>query len=143
MKAELIAGMVSGIATTICSHPLETIKVRQQTFPASLAGKYSSPSWWKIGWIILHKEGPKALFQGIFPPLLSRPYTYSLGFGLYHHSQAWLSPHHSPNPPHFPHFETLVAGTTTGIAISFLTTPTELVKTKLQHQNITFTPPPA
>ncbi|XP_017779643.1 PREDICTED: solute carrier family 25 member 45 isoform X2 [Nicrophorus vespilloides] len=68
------AGWIGGVAGLVVGHPLDTMKVRQQTLGSSL---------WKAVQMTFVHEGPRAFFKGVlFPALMTGP-SNAVFFGIY------------------------------------------------------------
>eukprot|EP00126_Sphaerothecum_destruens_P000367 Sdes_comp10423_c0_seq1m2096 len=135
--AEFISGLASGVAVTVVSHPMDTIRVRMQ---CSVGGKQG---WVYTGANIIQKEGVSILFRGMVPPLLSRPYTHAVGYGSFIQFKNILVSRNRRNystsnsSTSLSAFQIAIAGVSSGVLMSILATPTELVKTRLQAQSLT------
>jgi solute carrier family 25 carnitine/acylcarnitine transporter 20/29 len=108
-KTIVISGACAGLAQVLTGHPFDTVKVR-----------YVSQNYKNILECINHirTEGYKNFYRGISSPLLGSVvmnvqtfYTYNY-FKQYH--------------------DNLVAGSLTGIALSLIESPTDLIKSRMQ-----------
>jgi solute carrier family 25 (mitochondrial carnitine/acylcarnitine transporter), member 20/29 len=123
-----IGGYFSGMALVLAGHPFDTIKVRLQAEGKS--GKFSGPLNCLVKTI--QNEGFRGLYKGVTPPLLATGVVNSCLFGLQgltiHSIQKYRG--QTDRPPEIAE----IAGSAifTGFLISFLVTPMEGVKARLQ-----------
>eukprot|EP00049_Salpingoeca_infusionum_P006096 m.101312 g.101312 ORF g.101312 m.101312 type:complete len:291 (-) comp13196_c0_seq2:70-942(-) len=66
----LLLGGTSSMMAAVCTHPLDTIKVRMQTMTTR------SPNFLVTGWTMVRTEGPTSLYRGLSASL-GRQATYS------------------------------------------------------------------
>ncbi|CAO3638125.1 unnamed protein product [Cunninghamella echinulata] len=123
------AGMMSGITKLAVGHPFDTVKIRLQT-TSSTDGRFKGPLDCLIKTI--RKEGPFALYKGATPPLVGWMFMDSIMLGTLHNvrilQQKWngdekLTP-----------FQHGIAGLAGGLTVSFVATPVEQIKARLQVQ---------
>ncbi|PWN54392.1 mitochondrial carrier [Violaceomyces palustris] len=82
----MLAGMVSGVVSSLITTPIELLKIREQmdttTNPSSSSRSTPSPSsrWrtWKVLKEIWSKSGPRGLYRGLGPTMIR-----DLGYGPY------------------------------------------------------------
>lgn len=109
------SGLSVGIAN-VCTAPLDMIKVRMQT---SGGGRGNGP--WKTGVNIVKQEGILKLWSGVVPVIL-RGFTFGgLRLGLY-----------GPLKKEVGEGNKVVAGIISGTFAAALTSPIELIKTRMQ-----------
>ncbi|CAO3642709.1 unnamed protein product [Cunninghamella blakesleeana] len=123
------AGMMSGVTKLAVGHPFDTVKIRLQTTSAA-DGRFKGPLDCLIKTI--RHEGPLALYKGATPPLVGWMFMDSIMLGTLHNvrilQQKWngdkkLTP-----------FQHGIAGLAGGLTVSFVATPVEQIKARLQVQ---------
>ncbi|KAM0015673.1 putative mitochondrial carrier domain superfamily [Helianthus debilis subsp. tardiflorus] len=129
---DLAAGTVGGVAQLIVGHPFDTIKVKLQSQPTPLLGqlpKYSGA----IDAVkkTLAAEGASGLYKGMGAPLATVAAFNALLFTVRGQMETLLRS--APGAPLTVN-QQFVAGAGAGVAVSFLATPTELIKCRLQAQ---------
>ncbi|XP_071733471.1 mitochondrial arginine transporter BAC2-like [Rutidosis leptorrhynchoides] len=123
---EFVAGGFGGIAGVVSGHPLDTVRIKQQS------GRGGSAC--NILKNIVANEGSLALFKGMGAPLASVTFQNALVFQCYAAFSRALDPYIPTTIP--PSYETVVlGGTGAGAVQSLVITPIELVKIRLQLQN--------
>lgn len=129
-----IGGTFAGISGTIFGHPLDTVKVRLQTQRTLYNGMIDCLIK------ILRTEGfYNGLFRGITSPMANMAFLNSIAFGLFEKSKHVVSDFAKT---HFHEekskkIEPFIAGGMVGIMSSFFSTPFDVVKIRLQLDNIT------
>lgn len=123
---DLAAGTVGGVAQLVVGHPFDTIKVKLQSQPTPLPGqppKYSGA----IDAVkkTLAAEGPGGLYKGMGAPLATVAAFNALLFSVRGQMETILRS--SPGAPLTVN-QQVIAGAGAGFAVSFLATPTELIK---------------
>jgi len=124
MALDFVAGCIGGCAGVVVGHPLDTIKVKIQTQDCK------NPIYkgtWDCFRSILKTESVKGLFRGVTSPLGGVALVNAVVFGVYGNVQRQLGS--SDNL--LSHF---VAGGAAGFLQSFICSPMELAKTRLQVQ---------
>lgn len=129
---DLAAGTVGGAAQLIVGHPFDTIKVKLQSQPTPLPGqlpKYSGA----IDAVkqTLAAEGPRGLYKGMGAPLATVAAFNAVLFTVRGQMETYLRS--EPGAPLTVN-QQVIAGAGAGVAVSFLATPTELIKCRLQAQ---------
>ncbi|KAJ0914072.1 putative mitochondrial carrier domain protein [Helianthus annuus] len=129
---DLAAGTVGGVAQLVVGHPFDTIKVKLQSQPTPLPGqlpKYSGA----IDAVkkTLAAEGASGLYKGMGAPLATVAAFNALLFTVRGQMETLLRS--APDAPLTVN-QQFVAGAGAGVAVSFLATPTELIKCRLQAQ---------
>jgi len=133
-----MAGFLGGVASTLVGHPFDTIKVRLQTQPM---GHGVRPQY--LGPIhclrtITREETFRGLFKGISAPLCTRAIINALAFSSFGMTLKAMREHQSDSQNASESaslWHIVVAGVVTGIAVSPITTASELVKIRLQVQS--------
>jgi len=121
---DFFAGTIAGAVSTIVSHPLDTIRVRLQT---NLAVKNSLNRIFSI-----KKEGFLKLYRGLLPPLSTIAFQNAIIFGTYGPSLRWLEGKKNNKNRQTSLLNIYFSGTLAGGVQTFITTPVELVKIRLQ-----------
>lgn len=121
---EYIAGVCGGVAVVCVGHPFDTIKTRLQTAPPDFYK--STLDCMKQTW---RKEGFRGFYAGFMSPLCGQMFFRAASFATFRMVIATTNPHGKNQPTSF---ELMRAGAGTGFMISFIETPIDLVKTKLQ-----------
>jgi len=121
-----IAGSASGVALVLAGHAFDTIKVRLQT---ERTGKFRGP----IDCLVrtVKEEGIRGLYKGATPPMLATGCINSVMFGLMGLCKSHLQKDASIEPTIS---QVMWCGMSTGWIISFLATPMEGIKSRLQVQ---------
>eukprot|EP01116_Phalansterium_solitarium_P001610 TRINITY_DN11424_c0_g1_i1.p1 TRINITY_DN11424_c0_g1~~TRINITY_DN11424_c0_g1_i1.p1 ORF type:complete len:331 (+),score=113.94 TRINITY_DN11424_c0_g1_i1:212-1204(+) len=124
---ETIAGSFAGVAGTTLGHPLDLVKARLQT-QAHYRGMVDC-----LVQVVRHEGLRRGLYKGIMPPLLSLTILNSLCFGTYHQARAILAAHNGCRTDLWHLF---AAGSITGGTASIVSTPFEMLKVRMQLDNV-------
>ncbi|RJE26801.1 carrier protein [Aspergillus sclerotialis] len=139
-----VAGVFSGIAKLSVGHPFDTVKVRLQT---SKEGHFKGPLDCVLQTI--RKEGISGLYKGATPPLVGWMVMDSVMLGSLTLYRRLLLDHVFSNPRiraampfmgnqtdlrTLPSFGHGIAGIMAGTTVSFIATPVEHIKARLQIQ---------
>jgi len=124
MLADYIAGIAGGIAVVLVGHPFDTTKTRLQIAPKNY---YNSTL--DCVQKTFQQQGIRGFYSGMSSPLAGQMIFRSVSFGTFHHLVS-LSPSRSVEKAKWT--ELLCVGGVTGFVISFVETPIDLIKTKLQ-----------
>ncbi|GAB2228112.1 hypothetical protein Droror1_Dr00009942 [Drosera rotundifolia] len=128
---EFVAGGLGGAAGIVAGYPLDTLRVRQQQ--SRNAGS-------AVGILrrVLASDGPAGLYRGMAAPLASVTFQNAMVFQTYAVLSRALDPSvNSEDPPSYK--GVALAGFGTGALQSFLLSPVELIKIRLQlHQKPQF-----
>ncbi|PWY99038.1 mitochondrial carrier [Testicularia cyperi] len=130
-----VGGTVSGLTKLAVGHPFDTIKVRMQCSPL---GTYKGPLDCFLQ--LARRESLLGLYKGATPPALGWAITDSVLLGSLHNYRRMFArftatDSRSNNPTQsLPVKYHALAGLLAGWTNSFVTTPVELVKAKLQMQ---------
>jgi hypothetical protein len=119
-----MCGCFAGIGNTLSSHPLDTIKVRMQLLNKSLIETIRHT---------VSKEGAKSLYKGVGSPLVNVPIIYAISFGSYEIGK-WFQGIKPEDEVRFS--QSVKAGAFAGLCISVVMTPMELIKCRLQMQDL-------
>ncbi|KJE92377.1 solute carrier family 25 [Capsaspora owczarzaki ATCC 30864] len=126
---EFLAGLVSGAISTVVTHPFDTVKVKMQV----TTGRAAYKGMLHCAVDIVRTEGVLALYSGMVPPLLARPFVQAAGFGIMGELRSLMNV--SVQDGSLKHVCTVsLAGGLTGVSLAALMSPVELVKIKLQEQ---------
>jgi len=125
---DVIAGTVGGFAICLVGHPLDTLKVRLQTQP-SINPLYSGLVdclTKTIKW-----EGLGGLYKGVASPLFGQMFFNSVQFLAYGQAKALYQTDTKKNLTITEYF---MAGAITGLAVSFVESPIDFIKSQIQTQ---------
>ncbi|GAA5880554.1 hypothetical protein JCM3774_002007 [Rhodotorula dairenensis] len=139
---DVLYGSAAGIASRAVEHPLDLTKVRLQSQPLDRPPRYTGP--WDCIVQTYRTEGIRAFWRGVSMPVLGAMAENATLFVVYNQSQAALRRVFPPPPladpktdaPHMSIPQTAAAAALAGAAASFVLTPVELVKCKMQVSNI-------
>ncbi|CAO3618646.1 unnamed protein product [Mucor fragilis] len=123
------AGMASGITKLTVGHPFDTVKIRMQTTSKS-DGRFKGPLDCFLKTI--RQEGPRALYKGATPPLVGWMFMDSIMLGTLHNARMIQQQWNGDKPLSI--FQHGLAGLAGGITVSFVATPVEQIKARLQVQ---------
>lgn len=126
---DVFAGSLAGLAGKILEYPMDTLKVRLQIQQLAAVRQFSGP--WDCLVKTVRNEGAGALFRGMSLPLAGTMIENAILFGT--NSQVKKAMQASKGRP-LNMKEVLMAGGLSGFIISFVLTPIELVKSRLQAQ---------
>ena len=118
---DFIAGSISGCASIISGHPIDTIKVRYQT-----SVQYKNIM--DCVKCILRNEGLFSLFRGIIPPLITSSVLGASVFATYGYSLNILRQYKS----NIEYKDIFLSGLISGIPAAIILCPTELIKIRQQ-----------
>nr|CDI56014.1 mitochondrial carrier protein [Melanopsichium pennsylvanicum 4]SNX86633.1 related to YMC2 \ len=128
-------GTVSGLTKLLVGHPFDTIKVRMQCSPH---GTYTGPLDCFLQ--LARRESILGLYKGATPPAFGWAITDSVLLGSLHNYRRFFARMTNPNFGEQDQVKGLavkyhaLAGLLAGWTNSFVTTPVELIKAKLQMQ---------
>jgi len=123
-----ISGGFGGMCTVVVGHPFDTVKVRLQTQSAT-SPLYSGA--WDCTKQTVSREGPRALYKGMFAPLMGSAPVFALsfmGFGIGKKLQQ-LTPDEALGPARL-----AMAGALSGLMTTVIMAPGERIKCLLQVQ---------
>ncbi|KAK7202882.1 mitochondrial carrier domain-containing protein, partial [Myxozyma melibiosi] len=134
---EIAFGSISGIAGKLFEYPFDTVKVRLQSQPDGKPLQFSGPvDCFQQTW---RNEGINGFYRGIASPLIGAAAENASLFVSYEASKSALRSLFYPtlsNSDRLPMQALLVCGATSGAFTSFILTPIELIKCKMQVQNL-------
>lgn len=135
---DIVPGVAGGVARVMVGQPFDTIKTRLQvlgqgtalaaTLPPEMTYKNSMDCVRKM----VKNEGPFSLYKGTVAPLIGNMILLGIHFPVFSKVRAALEDGEAPGT--FSHWKILAAGGAAGAAGSLVSTPVELVRTKLQMQ---------
>eukprot|EP01117_Protostelium_nocturnum_P000875 TRINITY_DN1120_c1_g1_i4.p2 TRINITY_DN1120_c1_g1~~TRINITY_DN1120_c1_g1_i4.p2 ORF type:complete len:235 (+),score=74.00 TRINITY_DN1120_c1_g1_i4:175-879(+) len=133
---EVLSGTFAGIVGTIIGHPLDLVKVRLQT-----QSRYNGAL--DVLFKVVKEEGIRhGLFRGLIPPLISLTFLNSVSFGSYSLFKSKLMEWRErkrgirEENSHKLRWEYFGAGLLTGTFSGVFSTPFEMVKVRMQLDNI-------
>lgn len=120
-----IFSLIAGCAGLLVGHPFDTVKVHIQTQDFRNPKYRSTFHCLKS---IIVKDSVRGLYRGLSSPLAGVSFVNAIVFGIYGNVQRYVGNSDSYKT----HF---VAGATAGLVQSFICSPMELAKTRLQLQH--------
>ncbi|KAH0454060.1 hypothetical protein IEQ34_018384 [Dendrobium chrysotoxum] len=130
---EFVAGGLGGMAGVVAGYPFDTLRIRIQQ-PAGPAADGCRPSATALFRSILRSEGPAAFYRGMAAPLASVAFQNAMVFQVYAVLSRACDPDKKNEPPSYK--SVALGGFGTGALQSFLLSPVELVKIRLQLQTL-------
>ncbi|CAB4251938.1 similar to Saccharomyces cerevisiae YBR104W YMC2 Mitochondrial protein, putative inner membrane transporter with a role in oleate metabolism and glutamate biosynthesis [Maudiozyma barnettii] len=123
---DILAGTTGGIAQVLVGQPFDTTKVRLQTStrPTGVLDVIRN---------LVREEGPRAFYKGTLTPLIGCGLCVSVQFGVNESMKRLLHSRH-PNRTTLSLPEYYLCGLTGGFTNSFLASPIEHVRIRLQTQ---------
>ncbi|KAL4401977.1 acyl carnitine transmembrane transporter [Malassezia pachydermatis] len=116
----------ASLISTIASFPFDSIKSRLQV--------KNYPSVWACTRAVVREEGVQGLFRGVTIPLITITFVRTMSFVIYNNTKKWLEGILGPSDPHL--WRTAmygsVGGVASGVVISCMAAPFELVKIERQ-----------
>ncbi|KAJ3294122.1 hypothetical protein HK104_003901 [Borealophlyctis nickersoniae] len=137
--ADFLFGSVSGFAGKLVEFPFDTIKVRLQTQPISADGVLVFQGPWQCFKHAVSTQGFMSLYKGLSAPLVGAMIENSALFVAYNHIQKLIKTYTAKDPSKDEPLslpQLALAGFLSGAVVSFVLTPVELVKCKLQVQDL-------
>eukprot|EP01100_Stratorugosa_tubuloviscum_P011764 TRINITY_DN5336_c0_g2_i1.p1 TRINITY_DN5336_c0_g2~~TRINITY_DN5336_c0_g2_i1.p1 ORF type:complete len:321 (+),score=119.37 TRINITY_DN5336_c0_g2_i1:115-1077(+) len=127
---DLVSGMTAGMVGKIVEFPFDTVKVRLQTqVPQAGNFYYNGPIDCFVK--IFRDEGIKGYYKGMTTPLLGAMAENAVLFTINGQMQTFLKGKSNRKLHIYEHF---FCGAVAGLFVSFVLTPVELVKCRLQIQ---------
>ncbi|MED6144181.1 Mitochondrial arginine transporter bac2 [Stylosanthes scabra] len=127
---EFVAGGLGGITGLVSGHPLDTVRIRQQTLSTAGGGGGSSSAF-AILRNALAREGPASLYRGMGAPLATVAFQNAMVFQTNAIlSRAFDKPVSPKDPPSLK--AVALGGTGTGVLQSLMISPVEMIKIRLQ-----------
>lgn len=123
---DFLAGTAGGIGCVYCGQPLDTIKVKMQTFP----------TYYKGGWDcfqkILHSEGIRGLYKGAVPALACNVAENSVLFVALGFSKKFVGNLLGTDPKKLSNLNMACSGSIASVFSAMVVCPTELIKCRMQ-----------
>jgi solute carrier family 25 carnitine/acylcarnitine transporter 20/29 len=124
---DLFSGAVGGIAQVLIGQPFDIVKVRLQT-----TSNYSGAA--DCATQILKKEGPSAFYKGTLTPLIGIGACVSVQFGAYNYARRAFEAQNTAAGKSMSYGQYYAAGAFAGLANTFLSSPIEHIRIRLQTQ---------
>lgn len=135
---DFIFGALSGLAGKLVEFPFDTVKVRLQTQPLSATGSglyYKGP--WDCIVKAIQNDGVLSLYRGLSAPLIGSMLESSVLFLTYSKAQDFIRfTTDTPKNTELSMPYICLAGSISGLCVSFFLTPIELIKCRLQVQDV-------
>ncbi|GAA6003017.1 hypothetical protein JCM10207_001947 [Rhodosporidiobolus poonsookiae] len=138
---DIAYGSAAGIASRLFEHPFDLTKVRLQSQPIDRPPRFKGPLDCMAQ--TFRNEGLLAFWRGVSMPVGGAMAENATLFVVYNQTQSLLrhffplpSPANPDDPPPISVPQIATAAAVAGAAASFVLTPVELVKCKMQVQNI-------
>ena len=130
---DFIAGTVAGFSGKVMDHPLDTVKVLLQTQQQNNNHRYQGT--WDCIRHTMKTKGIMGFYAGLSTPLVGSMMENAVLFAAYSRFQQQLKIlKHNNNDDELSLGELAMAGAGAGLVISFVLTPMELIKCRLQVQ---------
>lgn len=124
---DFIAGAVGGVASVIVGQPFDIVKVRQQTSHSNLNALTIIKNIWT-------KEGPLAFYKGTLSPLLGISFAVAIDFMGFEFGKKIICSIRKIKESEMTNLNIMLSGSIAGICFSFLMSPVELFRIKMQVQ---------
>ena len=134
-RNQMVAGSIAGASTVAILYPLDVIKTRLQCQDGL---ERVTLGFWEMG-RKLWKSGPRTLYSGLGPSMLGA----SGAWGAYFYCYSWAKNRRrsqtqsKSQSPQLSSMDHLMSGLEAGAAVSLVTNPLWVVKTRLQLQDTT------
>eukprot|EP01129_Flabellula_baltica_P002843 TRINITY_DN1273_c0_g1_i4.p1 TRINITY_DN1273_c0_g1~~TRINITY_DN1273_c0_g1_i4.p1 ORF type:complete len:607 (-),score=120.72 TRINITY_DN1273_c0_g1_i4:554-2329(-) len=128
---ELFYGTCSGVTSILASHPLDTIRVRMQLYEGGLISSAKE---------LIAKEGITSLYRGVLPPVYAAGVKTGSAFLSRELFESLLN--HKKNGEKVALSTISLTGILTGVVVSPIITPVELLKIRAQGYNASGKVPP-
>ncbi|CAG9863385.1 unnamed protein product [Phyllotreta striolata] len=122
MSLDFLAGCIGGVAGVFVGHPLDTVRVNIQTQCARNPKYRGSLDCFKS---LLRKEGVRGLYRGVSSPVAGVAGVNAVMFGVYANVERNMADPRSLKTQ-------IAAATTAGVFSSFISSPMELAKSRIQ-----------
>ncbi|XP_066930720.1 mitochondrial ornithine transporter 1-like isoform X1 [Clytia hemisphaerica] len=124
---DFISGSNGGIACVMVGQPLDTVKIKMQTYSSVYKNSFS------CFWNIMKSEGPRGLYAGTMPAIASNIIEHSALFFFYGQCQNFVaSLVKVDNIDHLSTVQKGYAGSLCSFFLGFVLCPPELLKCRLQ-----------
>ncbi|MEW5306128.1 MAG: hypothetical protein WDW36_008618 [Sanguina aurantia] len=129
LLSELITSGISVATATACTNPLDVIKTRMQLHGMKLATGVRTPNMVHTAAVMIREEGMRSMYKGL-PAALTRSALYGgIRLGLYGPIKELLAGQECRK---LNLWDKIVAGSLSGGIAAVVTSPLELIKTRLQ-----------
>lgn len=129
---DLISGSIAGVVQVLSGQPLDLIKVRMQTKPSKYINLFQTFKK------IIVEESPFAFYKGTLSPLIGVSLVVAVQFSSNNFARNLLTLQNKKNNQKNPEMLTinqnLIAGVFAGITNSFVVSPIEMIRIKMQVQ---------
>ena len=120
-------GAVGGVCNVLVGHPIDLLKVRQQTGGGALGTLVRN---------VLVKDGPRGFYAGVAAPLLAVVPAFAISFASYDLAERGIRRYtHKPADEKMSLPETALAGGFSGVPLAFVLGPLERIKCLMQIQH--------
>ncbi|GIL85892.1 hypothetical protein Vretimale_8964 [Volvox reticuliferus] len=132
---DILPGVSGGVARVMIGQPFDTVKTRLQVMGqgTALAAQLAPAEVYKDSLDCVRKmirnEGPLSLYKGTVAPLVGNMVLLGIHFPMFSYVRNQLQ-----EDGHFSASSTLLSGAAAGALGSLVSTPVELVRTKMQMQ---------
>ena len=96
---DIVSAFSSGVLTTFITQPLDTVKTRFQVQNISKSLRYTGGTFHTLA-TIAREEGPKALYRGLPPSILSISLSMALYFPVYQKCRESISDYANKSKNH-------------------------------------------
>lgn len=110
-----LTGAMAGISRALVGHPFDTLKVKMQTHPELYRSSADAL------YVVMKTEGVRGLYRGVTAPVVGNAFISTVQFSVFNHFHL--------------HSNAMVAGALAGAAGSFIASPVEYVRIKMQLAN--------
>ncbi|KAF2747585.1 mitochondrial carrier [Sporormia fimetaria CBS 119925] len=126
---DLFAGAVGGVAQVLIGQPFDIVKVRLQTTQQYANALDAATKIYK-------NEGASAFYKGTLTPLIGIGACVSVQFGAFHYARRAFEARNTAdhNSPNLSYPQYYLAGAFAGLANTFLSSPIEHIRIRLQTQ---------
>ena len=129
---DTLAGVLGGIAAVYSTQPLDTIKVKMQTSPKDYVSILQTLSQ------TFKQEGVRGLYAGSTPAVIANISDTAVAFLAYGRISSWVQQVSGcKSHQELPLLSQALCGAGSGVFASFVLTPSELVKCRLQTGYVT------
>ncbi|ORZ37554.1 mitochondrial carrier domain-containing protein [Catenaria anguillulae PL171] len=122
-----VGGTISGLAQVVVGYPFDSIKVMMQTSTAS-----SSSSAFQVLSSTLKSTGLSGLFRGVTSPMAGVGFCNAVLFTTQSKLNAAIDPHSTSASKY------TLTGALSGLCISILSSPMELIKVRMQSSTVPY-----
>ena len=124
MVKDFTCGTFAGVFMTLSGHPFDSLKVRMQTAKVRISLAQTVKE-------IVAKEGIFSFYRGLTPPLCTIPLVNAIVMSSYEFCKRMIG---VENEDDFTFKQAMLSGMFAGFVNSFVISPVELVKCRLQVQ---------